>query len=56
MVPGAGIVDPGHQIKRIGGVPSPLFGTSATILVAEPGWYLDHLGRDLEKRTTRSTF
>lgn len=44
LVPGAAIVDPGHHLKRIGGVPSPLFGASATILVAGIGRYLDHCG------------
>jgi hypothetical protein len=56
IVPGAAIVDPGHRLTRIGGVPSPLFGASATILVAGLGWYLDHRGRTVGKRTTRSTF
>jgi hypothetical protein len=56
FVPGAAIVDPGHQLKRFGGIPSPLFGASATILVAGPGWYLDHRGRTVEIRTVRSTF
>jgi hypothetical protein len=56
IVPGATIVDPGHRITCIGGIPSPLFGGSATILVAGLGWYLDHRGRTVGRRTTRSTF
>ncbi|HYX49600.1 MAG TPA: DUF6640 family protein [Ktedonobacteraceae bacterium] len=55
-VPGASIADPGHRLTRIGGVPSPLFGASATILVAGLGWYLDYRGRSDGKRSTRSTF
>jgi hypothetical protein len=54
LVPGAAIVDPGHRLKRIGDVPSPLFGASATILVAGLGRYLDHRGRAAGKRATRS--
>ena len=54
LVPGAAIVDPGHGLKRIGGVPSPLFGASATILVAGLGRYLEHRGRAAGTRSTRS--
>jgi hypothetical protein len=54
LVPGAAIVDPGHHLKRIGGVPSPLFGASATILVAGLGRYLDHRGRTARQRIVKS--
>ena len=52
IVPGAAIVDPGHRLKRIGGIPSPLFGASATILVAVLGRYVDHRGRIVREGTT----
>ena len=45
LVPGAATAAPGHCIKRIGDIPSSLFGASATILVAGVGRYLDHRGR-----------
>lgn len=56
IVPGAAIVDPGHRLTHIGGVPSPLFGASATILVAGLGRYLDHRGQNAGKRISRSMF
>jgi Family of unknown function (DUF6640) len=54
IVPGAAIVDPGQRLTLIGGVPSPLFGASATILVAGLGWYLDHRDRNAGKRIAKS--
>lgn len=44
FTPGAALIDPGHRLKRIAGVPSPLFGASATMLVAGLGWYVDRRG------------
>ncbi|MBV9231544.1 MAG: hypothetical protein JOZ18_19705 [Chloroflexi bacterium] len=54
LVPGAAIVDPRHRLKRICGVPSPLFGASATILVAGLGRYLDHRGRTARQCIAKS--
>ena len=50
----AAIVDPGHRLKRIGGIPSPLFGSSTTILVAGVGRYLDYRGRTAAKCIAKS--
>jgi hypothetical protein len=41
LVPGTAIEDPGHQLRRIAGVPSNLLGAGATTLTAGLGWYLD---------------
>jgi hypothetical protein len=41
FTPGAALIDPGHHLKRIAGVPSPLFGAAATMLLAGLGWYVD---------------
>lgn len=52
FIPGTDIVDPGHHLKRVAGVPSPLFGAAATILVAGLGWYVDHRGCAASKRAS----
>jgi hypothetical protein len=44
VIPGAGLVDPGQRLKRIAGVPSPLFSAAATIPTAAVGWYLARSG------------
>lgn len=44
FVPGAAMVDPGHRLRRIAGVPSPLFGAAATIFVAGLGWLVNRWG------------
>ena len=41
FVPGTGVEDPGHELRRIVGVPPNLLGAAATVAAAGVGWYLD---------------
>lgn len=41
LVPGTGVEDPGHEVRRALGVPSNLLGAAATVTTAGLGWYLD---------------
>lgn len=41
LVPGTGVEDPGHELRRILGVPPNLLGAAATVATAGIGWYLD---------------
>jgi hypothetical protein len=42
LVPGTGVEDPGHQLRRYLGAPPNLLGAAATVATAGLGWYLDH--------------
>lgn len=41
LVPGTGVEDPGHELRRVLGVPPNLLGAAATVATAGLGWYLD---------------
>lgn len=41
LVPGTGVEDPGHELRRVFGVPTNLLGAAATVTTAGLGWYLD---------------
>jgi hypothetical protein len=41
LVPGTGVDDPPHRIRRIAGVPTSLLGAATTSLTAVAGWLLD---------------
>jgi hypothetical protein len=41
LVPGTGVEDPGHELRRVLGVPTNLLGAAATVATAGLGWYLD---------------
>jgi uncharacterized protein DUF6640 len=41
LVPGTGVEDPGHELRRVLGVPPNLLGAAATVATAGLGWYLN---------------
>jgi hypothetical protein len=41
LVPGTGVEDRGHELRRVLGVPPNLLGAAATVATAGVGWYLD---------------
>ena len=44
LVPGAGVDDPGHRVKRIAGIPVNLLAAGGASLSAALGWYLESRG------------
>ncbi len=41
FVPGTSVEDPGHELRRVLGVPPNLLGAAATVATAGLSWYLD---------------
>jgi hypothetical protein len=46
LVPGTGIDDPPHPVKRVAGAPVSLLGAAATVATATAGWLIDRVSAE----------